>query len=46
MRLIADENISWRLKKLLPQWEIFPANEIKPGRRLTDLTIWEFAKTN
>jgi len=46
MRLIADENISWRLNKLLTHWEIFPANEIKPGRRLTDLTIWEFAKAN
>jgi predicted nuclease of predicted toxin-antitoxin system len=46
MRLIADENISWRLKKLLPQWEILPSNEIKPARRLTDLMIWEFAKTN
>ena|SRR5258708_37604201 len=46
MRLIADENISWRLKKLLPQWEILPSNEIKAGERLTDLVIWEFAKTN
>ena len=46
MRLIVDENISWRLKKLLPQWEIFTSNEIKPGQRLTDLMIWEFAKTN
>jgi predicted nuclease of predicted toxin-antitoxin system len=46
MRIIVDENISWRLKKLLPQWEIFPSNEINPGQRLTDLMIWEFAKTN
>src|SRR5690348_12779594 len=46
MRLIADENISWRLKKLLPQWEILPANEIAAGERLTDLKIWKFAKTN
>jgi predicted nuclease of predicted toxin-antitoxin system len=30
----------------LPQWEILPSNEIKPARRLTDLTIWEFAKAN
>jgi predicted nuclease of predicted toxin-antitoxin system len=46
MRLIADENISWRLKNLLPPWEILPSNEIKSSRRLTDLMIWEFAKTN
>jgi predicted nuclease of predicted toxin-antitoxin system len=45
MRLIIDENISWRLKKLLPQWEILPANEIKYNVRLTDLEIWRFAKS-
>lgn len=45
-RLISDENISWRLKKLLPLWEVLPSNEIKPGSRLTDLMIWQFAKTN
>lgn len=46
MRLITDENISWRLKKLIPQWEILPANEIKIAQRLTDIRIWQFAKTN
>ncbi len=46
MRLISDENISWRLKKLLPKWEILPANEIKPSERLTDFNIWQFAKSN
>jgi len=46
VRLISDENISWRLKKLIPQWEILPANEIKQGERLTDFTIWLFAKSN
>jgi len=46
MRLISDENISWRLKKLLPAWEILPSNEIKSGVRLTDLIIWQFAKAN
>ena len=46
MRLIADENISWRLKKLIPQWEILPSNEIKSPKRLTDFVIWEFAKAN
>jgi len=46
MRLIADENISWRLKKLLPEWDILPSNEIKPAQRLTDLLIWKFAKAN
>jgi len=46
MRLIADENISWRLKKLLPDWQILPSNEIKSDKRLTDLMIWKFAKAN
>jgi predicted nuclease of predicted toxin-antitoxin system len=46
MRLIADENISWRLKKLLPEWEILPSNEIRSSQRLSDLAIWRFAKTN
>ncbi len=46
MRLVADENISWRLKKLIPQWEILPSNEIPPGKRLTDLMIWQYAKAN
>lgn len=46
MRLLADENISWRLKKLLPDWDILPSNEIKTDFRLTDRMIWEFAKTN
>jgi predicted nuclease of predicted toxin-antitoxin system len=46
MRLIADENISWRLKRLLPAWVIMRSNEIKPFQRLSDLTIWQFAKAN
>lgn len=33
-------------KKLLPQWEILPVNEITPDERLTDFTIWKFAKAN
>jgi predicted nuclease of predicted toxin-antitoxin system len=45
VRIIADENISWRIKKLMP-WEILPANEIKLGERLSDLLIWNFAKSN
>ena len=44
IRLIADENISWRIKKLLPQWDILPANEIKKGQRLSDVYIWKYAK--
>lgn len=39
MRFIADENISWRLKKMLPDWEILPSNEIKATQRLSDLMI-------
>jgi len=46
IRLIADENISWRLKKMLPQWEILPSNEIRLSERLTDTMIWQFAKAN
>ncbi len=46
IRLIADENVSWRLKKLLPEWEILPYNEINPGKRLNDMMIWQYAKTN
>jgi len=46
IRLIADENISWRLKRLLTQWDVLPSNEIDPGVRLTDLMIWQFAKAN
>jgi predicted nuclease of predicted toxin-antitoxin system len=46
MRLITDENISWRLKKIIPQWDILPANEINRAIRLTDLSIWNFAKEN
>jgi predicted nuclease of predicted toxin-antitoxin system len=44
MRLITDENISWRLKKLIPEWELLPSNEIETSERLTDLMIWRFAK--
>jgi len=46
MRLIADENISWRLKKKFSEWEILPSNEIRPSQRLSDLMIWQFAKAN
>lgn len=46
MRFIADENISWRLKRLIPQWDILPSNEISTSSRLTDLMIWQFAKAN
>jgi|SRR6185437_1138148 len=46
MRLIADENISWRIKNLIPRWEILPSNEINAKQRLTDLVIWKFAKEN
>jgi predicted nuclease of predicted toxin-antitoxin system len=44
MRLITDENISWRLKRLIPEWEILPSNEIETSVRLTDLMIWRFSK--
>jgi len=44
IRLISDENISWRLKKHLPDWDILPSNEITIGDRLTDSAIWKYAK--
>lgn len=46
VRLISDENISWRLKKLLPDWDILPANEIDIENRVSDIFIWRFAKAN
>ncbi|QEM08473.1 DUF5615 family PIN-like protein [Mucilaginibacter rubeus] len=46
IRIITDENISWRLKKLLPSWDILPVNEIAPHERLSDIRIWQFAKAN
>jgi predicted nuclease of predicted toxin-antitoxin system len=46
IRLISDENISWRIKKLLLNWDILPANEIKQDTRLSDASIWKFAKSN
>lgn len=46
MRLLVDENISWRLKRSLPQWDILPANEITSTSKITDTSIWQYAKTN
>ncbi|GGH18853.1 hypothetical protein GCM10007352_29860 [Mucilaginibacter phyllosphaerae] len=47
MRLIADENISWRLKKNSYLSGIFCLlNEIKTDFRLSDKMIWKFAKAN
>ncbi len=46
MRLLIDENISWRLKRSLPQWNIFPANEIISPNKITDTNIWQYAKIN
>lgn len=46
IRLIIDENISWRLKKLLPGWTIIPSNEIQKNQRLSDFKIWQFASNN
>ena len=46
IRLIIDENISWRLKKSLPDWTILPSNEIQKDKRLSDFKIWQFANIN
>jgi hypothetical protein len=44
IRLLADENISWRIKKVLPNWDILPVNEVIGRKPLPDKTIWSFAK--
>lgn len=46
IRLIADENISCRLKEMLPAWKVLPVNEIKQRERLTDFRIWQYARVN
>ncbi|CAM3991549.1 DUF5615 domain-containing protein [Mucilaginibacter galii] len=46
MRLLVDENISWRLKRLLNSWEVLPANEISHTDKITDKAIWQHAKLN
>ena len=46
VRLIADENISWRIKNLLKHWEILPVVQILTGQRVSDHAIWKFAKAN
>lgn len=46
IRLIADENISWRIKNLLKGWNILPANQVLANQRVSDFTIWQFAKSN
>ncbi|HVX00103.1 MAG TPA: DUF5615 family PIN-like protein [Candidatus Babeliaceae bacterium] len=46
IRIIADENISWRIKKSLSSWDILPANEMSGIKPLTDINIWNFAKAN
>ena len=46
IRLLADENISWRIKRSLNTWDILPVNEITGTKPMTDIQIWNFAKTN
>jgi predicted nuclease of predicted toxin-antitoxin system len=45
IKLIADENISWRIKNLLKEWNILPANQILATQRISDFAIWQFAKS-
>jgi len=42
IRLIANENISWRIRKFIPQWNILPANEINKGK---DYQTFSFGNT-
>lgn len=44
--MLADENISWRLKRLLSEWDVLPANEIDSAVKITDKIIWQHAKIN
>jgi len=46
LRVLIDENISWRLKRLLVEWDVLPANEISATEKITDKIIWHHAKTN
>lgn len=46
IRLIADENISWRIKRSLDKWHILPVNEMPGNKPLTDFQIWNYAKAN
>lgn len=44
IRIVVDENISWRLKKLLSSWDILPVNEIMAQERLSDFKIRQLLK--
>lgn len=46
LRLLIDENISWRLKRTLAEWDILPANEISITGKITDKIIWQHARLN
>ncbi|RYE32920.1 MAG: hypothetical protein EOP42_08850 [Sphingobacteriaceae bacterium] len=46
IKLIVDENISWRLKKHLKDWQILPVVQILTNQRINDHAIWKFAKAN
>lgn len=46
IRLIADENISWRIKNLLINWAILPVVQMLTGQRISDHAIWKFAKAH
>ena len=46
IKLIADENISWRIKNHLKQWDILPVVEILTNRIVSDHAIWKYAKAN
>ncbi len=46
IRLIVDENISWRIKKHLSNWDILPVAQILINHKIDDYDIWKFAKAN
>jgi len=44
LKLLIDENISWRIKRLLANWSVLPANEIQTKGKISDAIIWKYAK--
>lgn len=48
MKLLLDENISWRIvKKISPFFtEVVHVSELQIIQPATDITIWSYAKTN
>lgn len=46
IKLIVDENISWKIKKHLNDWDILLVVQILISQKIDDYGIWKFAKAN